>query len=355
MSDRRVVVAMSGGVDSSVAAAVLKADGYDVVGMTMIFSGSTNLCCSRDDLRDARHVAQLLNIPHYTLAVHEIFKKHVIDYFVSEYVKGRTPNPCAVCNPLIKFGDLLRKADTLSARYLATGHYAVLTQKSSGPRLLLQRGRDREKDQSYFLARLSREALARTLFPLGKIDKRKIRAMAEKYDLPVARKQESQEVCFIPDGDVAAFIEQYSPGVMKSGSIVDRQGQRLGSHPGIGGITVGQRKGLGIAVGRPIYVTAIDPESNTVTVGEEGDLYGSVFIASDPHWISIDPPADPIRAWTHIRYRHPGAESTVLPLTNGSVEVRFDAPQKAITPGQLAVFYDGDTVLGSAWIDRTVQ
>ncbi len=346
---------MSGGVDSSVAAALLKEEGYDVIGLTMLFWGPTNRCCSSEDLRDARHVAYQLEIPHYTLSVHESFRKNVVDYFVSEYVKGRTPNPCAVCNPMIKFGDLLARADALSADYLATGHYAVVTERTAESRFILQRGKEPNKDQSYFLARLSQDSLSRTLFPVGKLGKEKIRELAERYDLPVAGKSESQEVCFIPDGDVAAFVERQSGTTMKSGSIIDKQGHELGKHHGIAGYTVGQRKGLGIAVGRPIYVTAIEFETNTVIVGEEQDLYRSRFIASDPHWISIPPPPDPVRASTRIRYKHEGAQSKIVPHEDGTLEVHFDTPQKAVTPGQLAVFYDGDIVMGSAWIDHTTE
>ena len=355
MSKDRVVVAMSGGVDSSVAAAFLKEKGYDVIGITMKLGDRNNRCCSYQDVQDARSVARHLGIPHYVISLHAPFKKHVVDYFVSEYVRGRTPNPCAVCNPTIKFGALLRKALSLNARLLATGHYARVTHDQASGRYILYRGKERDKDQSYFLARLSQESLRHTLFPVGNFPKAKIRQLAERFGLFVSSKTESQEVCFIPDGDVAGFIEHQQGESFPMGPIVDGSGRVMGTHRGIIGYTIGQRKGLGIAAGKPVYVTRIDAGSNTIVVGDWGDLYRKKFIGRDPHWISVSGLTEPLRVKTRIRYKHRPAWSELAPLEDDSVSVRFEKAQRAITPGQLAVFYDGDAVLGSAWIDEVVD
>jgi tRNA-specific 2-thiouridylase len=355
MRKERIVVAMSGGVDSSVAAALLKKREYEVIGVTMKFWGKDNRCCSDDDLKDARSVASRLGIPHYTVSFHESFEKNVVDYFVSEYTKGRTPNPCAVCNPSIKFGDLLKKADDLRARFLATGHYAVIGHDAERSRFLLKRGKERSKDQSYFLARLSQEALSRTLFPIGNFSKKKIRMLAKEYSLSIANKTESQEVCFVPDGDVAGFIRRRKGTLSPKGPIISREGKTLGFHEGIIGYTIGQRKGLGIAVGRPVYVTKIDAETHAIFVGDKSDLYHRRFSASDPHWISMTGILKPIRVKVRIRYKHRPAWASVKPIGNKKMEIEFDRPQRAITPGQLAVFYDGDIVVGSAWIDEVVD
>lgn len=355
MRKKRVVVAMSGGVDSSVAAAFLKEKGHDVVGVTMKFWGNDNRCCSDDDLKDARRVARLLGIPHYNVSLQESFKKNVVDYFVSEYRKGRTPNPCAVCNPSIKFGDLLKKADELDAGFLATGHYAVIGYDPEKKRFLLKRGKERGKDQSYFLARLSQESLSRTLFPIGNFPKSKIRMLARRFGLPVANKADSQEVCFIPDGNITGFIQRRQRTPSPKGPIIDREGKILGFHEGIIGYTIGQRKGLGIAVGRPVYVTKIDADTNTIVIGDESDLYHKRFTASDPHWISVTGISKPIRVKVRIRYRHRPAWASVKPIGKQKVQIEFERPQRAITPGQLAVFYDGDIVVGSAWIDEILD
>lgn len=350
MSDNRVVVAMSGGVDSSVTAAILKKKGYDVIGMTMKFWGKHNRCCSEEDTEDARQVARHLEIPHYIIPLNDSFKRHVVDYFVEEYITGRTPNPCAVCNPMIKFGDLMTKAKELKARYLATGHYAVISCRDNV--CALKRGKERGKDQSYFLARLTQDILKHSLFPIGNYPKKKIRALAEKFGLPVASKTESQEVCFIPDGDVAKFIETQSGRSFPQGPIIDNTGQRVGTHKGIIGYTIGQRKGLGIALGKPAYVTRIDANTNTIHVGDGEDLYHSCFIASDAHWLLEQKNGTALRFRVRIRYKHKPDWATVTSEKRGRVTVQFDKPQRAITPGQLAVFYDGDIVAGSAWIDE---
>lgn len=351
MSDRRVVVAMSGGVDSSVAAAFLKEKGFEVIGLTMKLWGKNNRCCSAQDIQDARRVARRLDIPHYVVSFQEAFRKHVVDYFVSEYQKGRTPNPCAVCNPTIKFGALLEKTKDLNASHLATGHYARVSFDDKKQRYVLHRAREKGKDQSYFLARLSQEALSHAWFPVGNFPKEKIRALAERFQLPVASKTESQEVCFIPDGDVTGFISKYSKLPPEPGPIVDETGNRLGTHSGITGYTIGQRKGL-VAVGRPIYVSQIQAEINTIVAGDDVLLYQNKFTATHPHWISVDRIEDTQQVHARIRYKHKPAKAVVTPVSEEKLEVDFRKKQRAITPGQLAVFYQGDIVLGSAWIDK---
>ena len=354
MDKQRVVVAMSGGVDSSVAAAFLKEKGYDVIGLTMKLWGENNRCCSEKDIRDARTVANHLNIPHYTISLNDSFQKHVVNYFISEYEKGRTPNPCAVCNPAIKFGDLLKKALELKAQFIATGHYAINTYDKSRDRYLLKRGKERGKDQSYFLARLSQEALKHVLFPIGSFPKNKIRKLASRFGLPVAMKTESQEICFIPDGQIVEFIARSTGKPLDSGPIVNQSGEHLGSHPGIIGYTIGQRKGLGISTGEPLYVTKIEAETNTIVVGDDHMLYHDRFTATDPHWISITDLKKPIRVKTRIRYKHRPVWSLVSPVGKDRISIRFETPQRAITPGQLAVFYEGDIVVGSAWIEQVI-
>jgi len=355
MSKNRVVVAMSGGVDSSVAAAFLKEKNYDVIGLTMKFWGKDNRCCSEEDLKDARQVARHLDIPHYIVSLDASFKKNVVDYFISEYIKGRTPNPCAECNPNIKFGDLLIKAMELHARFLATGHYAKITYNSEIDTYLLRRGKERGKDQSYFLSRLPQSALSRALFPVGSFPKEKIRKLAEQFGLPVAKKTESQEVCFVTDGNIASFIEQQEGRSFPSGPIVDGEGHILGTHSGIINYTIGQRKGLGIALGKPTYVTKIDAKTNTVFVGDPEELYKKRFIAGDAHWISIPDLTESIRIKARIRYKHRPDWAQLTPMGNRKVQVQFETAQRAITPGQLAVFYDGDVVVGSAWIDEVLS
>ncbi len=352
MSKDRVAVAMSGGVDSSVAAAFLKEKGYDVIGLTMRLQVDEGRCCSSQDVEDARCVAHLLSIPHYIVSLEESFQKHVIDYFIKDYLQGKTPNPCAVCNPTIKFGELFQKAQALGAHYLATGHYAKVTYDSKCQRYLLRRGKERGKDQSYFLARLSQHVLKRVLFPVGSFPKVKIRKLAERFGLPVAQKKESQEVCFVPEGDIADYIRKQTGRSINSGSIVDGENQILGIHSGIIGYTIGQRKGLGIALGKPVYVTKIDASTDTVFIGKEKDLYKKGFEGVDVKWSSIPKMCGTMRLKTRIRYQHRPDWAVVYPMKNRKVNVQFIKPQRAITPGQLAVFYDEDIVVGSTWIDH---
>jgi len=352
MSEEKVVVAMSGGVDSSVAAAFLKEKGYQVIGITIRMWGDKNRCCVPGDVEDAKKVARILDIPHHVISMHDLFKEQVVDYFISEYLKGRTPNPCAVCNPSIKFGDLLKKAFELKAAYLATGHYATVSLNPQNYRYMLKRGKERGKDQSYFLARLSQETLKSVMFPIGNFPKKKIRLLAERFHLPVASKTESQEVCFIPDGDLTSFIKRYSGKSMNEGPIEDQTGKVLGKHPGVIGYTIGQRKGLGIALGKPVYVTEINAKTNTITIGNNEDLYKRRLAATGTHWLSIPAIKEPARFRVRIRHKHKPAWAKVTQRDNKVSEIEFDEPQRALTPGQLAVFYQDDAVAGSAWIDR---
>jgi tRNA-specific 2-thiouridylase len=355
MSELRVVVAMSGGVDSSVAAALLVEKGYEVIGLTMQLWEKGSGCCSLKDVTDARRVARILNIPHYVVSLKDAFEQDVIDYFISEYKKGRTPNPCAVCNPKIKFGALMEKASSLGAEFLVTGHYAGIKHDSRRQRYILTRGKERWKDQSYFLARLSQDALGRALFPVGRYSKDKSRKLARRFGLPVAEKKESQEVCFIPDGDVAGFIQKKEGHAFPSGRIKDTEGHILGEHNGVIGYTIGQRKGLGIAAGERRYVTKIDPDRNTITIGDDDSLYRDCFEAVDPHWISVSGIQKSFQAGVQIRYKHEAARAEVIPLSKERLEIKFRKPQRAITPGQLAVFYHRNRVIGSAWIDRVLD
>jgi tRNA-specific 2-thiouridylase len=350
----RLAVAMSGGVDSSVAAALVKRRGFDVVGLTMSLNSTDSRCCSEQDVTDARRVAQVLGIPHYVVSFQDSFRNSVIDYFIEEYVAGRTPNPCAVCNPKIKFGVLWDKAKSLGASLIVTGHYANVRKDPDTGRWLLLKGKQKGKDQSYFLSRLSQDQLSRAVFEIGRFSKTRVRELAESMHLPVAQKSESQDACFIPETGVAEFIRSVRGTHIHHGKILGIDGTELGNHTGIIGYTIGQRKGLGIALGRPAYVTEINAEENTITVGHERDLLHHALIASDPVWISIPCLEHPIQVMTRIRYRHRAALSTIEMTRDGKIHVRFEKAQRAITPGQLAVFYDGDAVIGSAWIEKAI-
>ncbi|HUV75735.1 MAG TPA: tRNA 2-thiouridine(34) synthase MnmA [Dehalococcoidales bacterium] len=345
----KVVVAMSGGVDSSVAAALLKQAGHQVTGVTMQICPPPK--CGIIAAEDAKKVADKLGIPHQVMDFSDIFAQKVIAEFCEEYRRGRTPNPCIRCNQYIKFGILRERARGLGADFIATGHHARIEKDEAKGLCLLQRGADQDKDQSYFLYALTQEQLSYTLFPIGNLTKEKVREIAREMELPVATRPESQEICFIPEGDYANFLKDYIPRAAEPGPILDEQGNRLGSHQGIMSYTIGQRKGLGISSKEPLYVTAIEPERNVIVVGSKDRVFGDELIAAKLNWIAIAKPTSPITVKARIRYRHRETEATVKPLDESRVSVKFKEPQMAITPGQAIVFYDGDIVLGGGTID----
>ena len=356
---KRVVVAMSGGVDSSVTAALLRDEGFEVIGISMQVwdysrftgaeEGAFGTCCSLDDIHDARRVADQLDIPFYVINFEEEFQRLVIEDFIDEYFLGRTPNPCVRCNQWIKFELLLKKAQALGADFLATGHYARNEQDTDG-RFHLLKGVDKGKDQSYFLFTLTQELLGHVLFPLGGLTKGEVRRLAAKYGLRVAEKGESQEICFIPDDDYVRFIEEARGGGHLSGNIVDGRGNILGSHRGVYRYTVGQRKGLGIAHPHPLYVLRVDAEKKEVVVGGKDELDSEGLVARNVNWI-VPSPSSPIEATCKIRYRHQPVPCRILPLPGDRAEIRFRDREKSVTPGQAVVFYDGEEVLGGGWIE----
>ena len=345
----KVVVAMSGGVDSSVAAALLKQAGHQVIGVTMQICTSPQVSLASTE--DAKKVADKLGIPHQVMDFSDIFAKKVIAEFCEEYSQGRTPNPCIRCNQYIKFGILQERARELGADFTATGHHARIEKDEAKGLYLLQRGADQDKDQSYFLYALTQEQLRYTLFPIGNLTKEKIREIAREMELPTATRPESQEICFIPEGDYANFLKDYIPRAAEPGPILDEQGNRLGSHRGIMSYTIGQRKGLGISSKEPLYVIAIEPERNAIVVGSKDRVFGDELIAVRLNWIAIARPTSPITVKARIRYRHRETEATVKPLDESRVSVKFKEPQMAITPGQAIVFYDGDIILGGGTIE----
>jgi tRNA-uridine 2-sulfurtransferase len=369
----RIVVAMSGGVDSSVAAALLAEQGHDVIGVSMQLYPSTRddqpglviprsgqattaeperwgTCCTMDDLLDARRVAATIGIPHYIVNFESQFGEHVISNFVREYVHGRTPIPCSHCNSDLKFAELLDRAKAYDAEQLATGHYARIERDGAG-RYHLHRGADNSKDQTYFLFSLTQDQLSRAAFPVGHLDKPSVRAHAERLKLHVTQKPDSQEICFVPDGNYAAFVERKAPEATRPGTVVAGDGRVLGTHAGVHRFTIGQRKGLGLSSTEPLYVTAINPETAQVVVGSRDDLGRTSLTASTVNWTSGIEPSDWLRVTAQIRHRHAAAPARVRRTDQGRAELEFDAPQTAITPGQAVVFYDGDEVLGGGWID----
>jgi len=382
----KVVVAMSGGVDSSVAVCLLVEQGYEVVGLFMRHGQSSQEatrtaglaeprsheagrhegteaqghggrarqgCCSATDAGDARFVAGMLGIPFYALNFEEEFDE-IIDYFADEYARGRTPNPCVVCNDKLKFGKVIEYADAVGAKYIATGHYARV--ENRGGRNVLMRAVDAKKDQSYVLAGIQRRVLDRVLFPIGHLEKNEVRAIAAKYDLPNQNKPDSVEICFVPDRDYARIVRERRPDAFVPGEVFDPAGNVIGRHEGVANFTIGQRRGLGIAVGKPAYVTALNVLDQTVTLGSADDLLQSSLVAERVNWL-VDLPAPspvedrcPIHAAVKIRYLHEAAAATIYPLSGHVARVEFDSPQRAITPGQAVVFYDGAVVLGGGWI-----
>ncbi len=357
----RVLVGMSGGVDSSVAVWLLKEQGYEVVGVTMkvwpqdCMSRAEDKCCGPQAIADARGVAHALGVAHYVVDEAEAFERQVIDYFTAEYQAGRTPNPCVMCNEKVKFGNLWTKAKAIGAEYIATGHYAIVDHLPA--RSVLRKGRDSKKDQSYFLFSLRQEQLTRSLFPLGGLEKGEIRAIARKLGLKTADKVDSQEICFVPGNDYKAFLKGHlGTDQFRPGGIFDKHGNRLADHEGIEMFTIGQRKGLPGGSPKPMYVIDIDPESRSVVVGEAEDLVVDEFEIDHCIWnTDAAVTGGSFECNVKIRYAHPGADATVHPGENGKARVVLREPQRAVTPGQAAVCYSGDEVLGGGWIARATS
>ncbi|WP_088186485.1 tRNA 2-thiouridine(34) synthase MnmA [Desulfosporosinus sp. FKA] len=351
----KVVVGMSGGVDSSMAAALLKEQGYEVIGVTLQIWESAGPeveggCCSISAIDDARRVAYQLGIPHYVMNFRTYFQETVVDYFTQSYLEGETPNPCLACNKYVKFGEMLRKARGLGADYIATGHYAQVLRDPVSNRFLLSKSSDERKDQTYALYMLNQEQLAHTIFPLGEFTKDQVRKMAGDLGLGVANKPDSQEICFVPDDDYASFVRERAKNKIKPGNFVDQQGNVLGRHQGIIHYTIGQRKGLGVAFGKPKYVVGLNTSRNEVVLGDDHEVYSDTLWATNLNWISMPDLKESIKAEAKIRYNSSGAPATLSPLSGGKVLVHFDKPQRAITPGQAVVFYQGNLVVGGGKI-----
>lgn len=363
-----IAVAMSGGVDSSAVAALLHAEGHPVVGLTLQLWNQRRLagregmpetvqgrCCSIDDVYDARRVAEHLGIPYYLVNAQERFEAEVVRPFVDEYLRGRTPIPCTLCNNHLKFDQLLDTARGIGAERIATGHYARNRFDPKRGRWVLSRPADRSKDQTYFLFGLTQDQLSRTLFPLGEMRKPAVRSMAAEHGLELAQKPDSQEICFIPGGSYSQFLRAYLEEQGRelpdsAGDLVSAGGEVMGKHEGIHGFTVGQRKGLGLSTPEPVYVLKIHPDSHRIEVGPEAELYTKTLHASELNWVSIACPEQPIRVAIKVRHRHEPALATLRVIGNDTVEAIFDEPQRAVTPGQSAVFYQGDEVAGGGWI-----
>lgn len=360
-------VAMSGGVDSSVAAARLQRDGHPIIGFTMQLwnqrrrlgpdaEPAPSRCCSLDDVYDARRVAEELGFPFYVVNLEDWFDKSVVRPFVEDYLAGQTPIPCVSCNTKLKFARLVGLARQVGAQRVATGHYARVEYNEATGRFILKKGRDRSKDQSYFLFEMTQNQLERAVFPLGHLTKAEVRKIAQELGLPTADKAESQEICFVPDGDYARFVERYARFELgrsdcgQAGEITTTAGAVLGEHRGLHRYTIGQRRGIGVSSARPLYVVNIDVERNKLVVGGRSELLRNAFTAARVNWVSVPEPAVPLRAGVRVRYRSPESPATITPIENGEVRVEFDEPQPAITPGQASVFYAGDVLLGGGWI-----
>lgn len=357
---KRVVIGMSGGVDSSVSAYLLKQQGYDVIGVTMqIWQDKSKEaqereggCCSLSAVEDARRVCAKIDIPFYVMNFKQIFEKMVIDYFVDEYLTGRTPNPCIACNKFIKFDALLERSKALEAEYVATGHYARILYDEGYKRYIIKKSATPQKDQTYVLYNLTQDQLRHILMPLGDYNKEQVREIARELDLRTANKPESQEICFVEDNNYGRFINERIGGDTKPGFFVDTHGRKLGTHKGIVHYTVGQRKGLGIALGKPMYVVEIIPDKNLVVLGDEKEVFSKELIASQMNYIAFEKIEEPIQVKAKIRYSAKEAEATVIPLDDERVKVVFEEPQRAITPGQAVVFYQGDILVGGGTIER---
>ncbi len=341
---KKIVVAMSGGVDSSVSAALLQEQGYEVIGVTMrVWKNTQDLA-----VQDAQLIAKRLNIPHHVLDLREVFAKEIVAYFINEYLLGRTPNPCVQCNHCIKFGELLNWAESIGADYLATGHYAKIAKVEK--RYLLKKSQSSSKDQTYPLYHLTQKQLAKIVFPLADYDKDEVRNLAKKFNLEVANKAESQDICFITDQNYVKFIEEQAQIEIKPGNFVDKSGKILGTHQGIYHYTIGQRKGLGIATGKPVFVTGIDVSKNEIVIGAEEDIFSKELFVSNLNFISVDKMTAPTQASVKIRYGAKEAAAILVPEKEDLLRVEFQTPQRAVTPGQSAVFYQGDVVLGGGII-----
>jgi len=348
----KILVAMSGGVDSSVSAYLLKEKGFDVIGATMqIWPSKKDFggCCGLSAINDAKEVAQKIGIPHYVLNFRELFLDFVIKDFTQEYKNGRTPNPCVRCNEFIKFKFLLKKAEELGAHFLATGHYAEIENENG--KYFLLKGKDPKKDQSYFLYRMDQSALQKTVFPVGSTTKKEVREIASKLGLSIAEKKDSQEICFIENNNYGEFLKEFIPNSLKPGNIVDKNGSVMGKHDGVAFYTIGQRKGIGAHKGVPKYVIEIDPEKNLIVIGDEEDIYGRELTAKDLSFTSGEKPYE-MEITAKIRYNSEESRAKLIPLTDDRARVVFAEPQRAITPGQSVVFYSGNKVLGGGIIDR---
>lgn len=350
---------MSGGVDSSVAAYLLKEQGYDVIGVTMQiwqedkeYEEREGGCCSLSAVDDARRVADKIGIPFYVLNFRDSFKRNVIDYFIDEYMEGKTPNPCIACNKYLKFNELLKKAQGIGADYIATGHYAKIEEHNG--RYILVKSDDDKKDQTYALYNMTQDQLAHTLMPCGEYTKDRIREIAKEIGLDVHNKKDSEEICFIPDNNHGGYISEAMPGKVKEGNFVDKEGNILGKHKGIVYYTIGQRKGLGLAMGRPVFVTDINPLTNEVVVGSEEDIFKTDLVCKDVNFIAFDNLDKPLELKAKIRYSARPAEATISPLENGKVKVSFKEKQRAITKGQSVVFYLDDLVVGGGVIENLI-